>query len=309
MPHDPAIHLSVVIPTRDRPALVADCLATLLSQEEPPGGMEILLIDDGSAEPLTMEGAGHGSRVRCVRQDAQGLNVARNRGVAEARGKLLAFLDDDTLVRPGWASAVAEGFAVTGCDALGGRITLQFESDPPPWLTPRQFSFLSHYDLGPEPQEVSTRVRLPFGANFAVRRETLERLGGFRPDLDRIGSTLISNGETELLLRIVDENGKIAYWPAADVAHRVPAERLTKSWFQERALAQGVSDVRTIPPGKRTDSIIRTLLVARQLIFIAGSLPGVASRLARERSRFDQALWWTYCRGRIDEAKRFRLRP
>lgn len=90
---------------------------------------------------------------------------------------------------------------------------------------------------------------MPFGANFAITRVMLGQLEPFRDGLDRVGATLISNGETELLLRVLDIGGRIIYWPDAEVAHRVPAERLTKTWFRRRALAQGVSDVRWLDSG------------------------------------------------------------
>jgi glucosyl-dolichyl phosphate glucuronosyltransferase len=229
------MRLSVVIPTRDRPAMLADCLRTLADQAKPPGGMEVLVVDDGSQEPIAVDGARREVPVRCLRQAAGGLNAARNRGVEEAQGELIAFLDDDTLVRPGWANAIHEGFETRSCEALGGRITLQLDGEMPSWVTRKQLSLLSHYDLGPAPKEVGRRG-LPFGANFAVTRETLARFNGFRVDLDRVGTALISNGETELLRRILAARGRIVYWPAADVAHRVPAERLTKEWFRRRAL-------------------------------------------------------------------------
>jgi glycosyltransferase involved in cell wall biosynthesis len=301
------MRLSVVIPTRDRPELLADCLETLAVQAQPPGGMEILVVDDGSEEPLVLDGGRREVPVRCLRQPAGGLNAARNRGVEEARGELIAFLDDDTLVRPGWATAIHEGFATQSCEALGGRITLELGGELPSWVTRKQLSLLSHYDLGPAPKEVGRRG-LPFGANFAVTRETLARFDGFRVDLDRVGTALISNGETELLRRILAARERIVYWPAADVAHRVPAERLTKEWFRRRAVAQGVSDVRTEPTGERTESIVRALLLTRETIRAARDLPLLARQLARERSRFDLALWLAYSRGRREELKRLRLR-
>jgi glucosyl-dolichyl phosphate glucuronosyltransferase len=295
------MRLSVVIPTRDRPGLLSDCLRTLFDQSPPPGGMEIVVVDDGSREPvaatLSADAAG-GAPVRWLRQSGGGLNAARNRGIREAGGEIIAFLDDDTLVGPGWATAVHEGFERERCDALGGRITLDLEAEPPRWLTEKRRSFLSAYDLGDAPCEVRGPP-FPFGANFALARDTVASVGTFQAGLDRVGASLSSNGEIELLARIVAAGGRVVYWPQAAVAHRVPAERLTKTWFRRRAFAQGVSDVRTEPPSQRA----RPLRIAREVVRAGRALPIWVRRLIEGRGGFDAVLWLVYCRGRIAELR------
>jgi hypothetical protein len=120
---------------------------------------------------------------------------------------------------------------------------------------------------------------------------------------------LISNGETELFHRVLATGGRIVYWPAATVEHRVPRERLTQEWFRERALAQGASDVLTEATGPRTDAVIRCLLLARETVRMIGDLPDLLRHLARERRRFDFALWLAYARGRRAEIRRLRVGP
>jgi glucosyl-dolichyl phosphate glucuronosyltransferase len=295
------MRLSVVIPSRDRPGLLADCLQTLAGQGSPPGGMEIVVVDDGSREPiaetLAREAVGD-TPIRWIRQSGGGLNAARNRGIREARGEIIAFLDDDTLVSRGWAAAIHDGFERERCDALGGRITLEFEGRLPRWLTDQRLSYLSRYDLGDAPREVR-RPPLPFGANFALARGVLASAGTFQAGLDRVGDSLSSNGEIELLTRIIAGGGRIVYWPDAAVAHRVPPERLTKDWFRRRAFAQGVSDVRIEPAGRR----LYPLQVSRELIRAGRALPICVRRLLERRGSFDAALWLVYCRGRIAELR------
>src|SRR4051812_3607450 len=97
-------------------------------------------------------------------------------------------------------------------------------------------SYLSEYDGGPQ---------LPFGANCAIRRERCLALGGFRPGLDRVGDSLVSNGETELFGRLRASGGSVHYAPSAVVTHRIPSQRLTRPWLRRRARAQGTSDTLT----------------------------------------------------------------
>ena len=81
------------------------------------------MIDDGSESPiapLVAEAAAAGLPARCLRQAQAGLKAARNAGTNASTGEIVAFLDDDTLVEPGWACAIDRGFQ-SGCDALGAR--------------------------------------------------------------------------------------------------------------------------------------------------------------------------------------------
>lgn len=106
---DVAVRVSVVIPTFSRPAAIRSCLAALLKQTFPGDQFEIVIVDDGSPVPTELGdvGASKGSdpnhpEIRVVRQDNAGPGAARNRGVREARGQLIAFTDDDCLPLPDW---------------------------------------------------------------------------------------------------------------------------------------------------------------------------------------------------------------
>lgn len=238
------MRLSAIIPTHNRPAALRACLATLQRQDADPDAVEVVVVDDGSEEEmaaLVAEVARTGPiPMRCERQPTSGLNAARNRGTAVSSGEVLAFLDDDTLVSPGWASAMLAAFADHPCAGVGGSVELKLDGPEPDWLPSRR-SFLAEYDLGPEPVWLD-REPPPVGANCAVLRSEFERIGGFRTGLDRIGRSLVSNGDTEFFLRLRDGGGRLRYEPGAHVLHCVPADRLTTRYFARRYYAQGVSD-------------------------------------------------------------------
>jgi glycosyltransferase involved in cell wall biosynthesis len=288
------VQLSIIIATRDRPERLAACLKTLRAQDAAAGDLEVIVVDDGSSEPVQrrLAAALDSPRPRFVWQEPAGLNAARNTGAAASSGEVLAFLDDDTLVDPGWAHAVATAFHDTGCDALGGRINLLMEDAAPRWMTPRLRRYLAEFELGDQPDWI-TAEPVPVGANCAVRRSTFDVLGGFAAGLDRVGTSLISNGDTEFFRRLQRAGGTIRYEPRASVRHCVPATRLSRDFFQRRAHAQGLSDAlldirlqRRVVPMREYVRAGRSLAIAGKGLLAGGGLTG-------------GRIWLEYCKGRL----------
>jgi glycosyltransferase involved in cell wall biosynthesis len=292
-----SVRLSVVIPTRGRPDRLWACLATLAAARPPEGGWEVVVVDDGSERPLEEQvrplAAGDGPAVRFARQAPSGLNAARNRGALEARGQVIAFLDDDTLVDRDWARAMSAAFADPGCDAVAGRVVLRLEDAAPRWLTPKLRRYLAEYDQG----ELARPVHgdpVPVGANCAVRRGAWSSAGGFAAGLDRAGTSLLSNGDTEFFRRLLARGATIRYVPEARVEHCVGAERLTRQFFGRRAYAQGASDaLLTVAATGRAGSLVRETVRAGR------SAPIAARGVIEGRGVTTARFWIQYCRGRM----------
>ena len=121
---DPPV-VSVVVPTRGRAAYLDVTLDSLLAQR---AGIEheIVVVDDGGGVPQR-------PGVRYVSHpQRRGLNAARNSGIRESRAPLIAFVDDDVLVPPGWLAALVEGAARhPEAEAFGGPIRARFEGRVP----------------------------------------------------------------------------------------------------------------------------------------------------------------------------------
>lgn len=95
--HDSAL-VSVIIPSYNRAKILPPTLESVLAQTYPH--LEVIVIDDGSTDETAAVVAGYGERVRYIRQENQGVEMARNRGILESRGAYLNFLDDDDLMAP-----------------------------------------------------------------------------------------------------------------------------------------------------------------------------------------------------------------
>jgi glycosyltransferase involved in cell wall biosynthesis len=129
--------VSVVIPTRNRADLLSDVLGSLVEQDYPADRYEILVVDDGSIDdtPSVVEALAQAHskpRLSLLRQPAKNQNAARNRGVSEAKGELIAFLDDDELAPANWLSGLVAGcMRHPDADVVGGPYQLRLEASTP----------------------------------------------------------------------------------------------------------------------------------------------------------------------------------
>jgi glucosyl-dolichyl phosphate glucuronosyltransferase len=298
------MRLSAIIPTHERPQSLGRCLETLQAQDVGSGELEVVVVDDGSQSDIgavvTAASATASIPMRCEHQQLSGLNGARNRGVAVATGELLAFLDDDTLVSPGWARALLRAFDSHSCAAVGGKVELSLDGPAPDWLAERRY-YLAEYDLGSEPRSLTGDPwrggdPLPVGANCAVRRTDFDRLGGFHVGLDRIAGSLVSNGDTEFFRRLRAAGGALRYEPAAHVLHCVPAERLTIAYFTRRHYAQGVSDELLLTLEGEAPTWRRRYRLAREVGHAAKVL---GNDVRRGRGTVNARFWASYWAGRL----------
>jgi glycosyltransferase involved in cell wall biosynthesis len=216
----------------------------------PPGvEYDILVVDNNStdrtAAVLEEFAARFGSRLRSVFEPRQGLSHARNRAIAEARGEVLCFIDDDAIADRDWLAGHVRAYREDEqIVAVGGRILLHWPAgwSRPVWLAPPLDSYLSAFDLGPRRQWIRY-PHCPFGCNMSVRREVARAVGGFSVHLGRKGRNLISGEEQHFFYKLSNGGGRMLYEPQTLVYHLVPVTRLSKQFMLRRAYAQGLSNV------------------------------------------------------------------
>ncbi len=204
--HSPVI--SVVIPTRNRASYLDVALESLVSQRL-DGSFELLVADDWSSDATEEILKKWG--VRSVRAEhRRGANAARNAGVRATTAELVAFLDDDVYVPPGWLHAVRDGAArYPDAEAFGGPIRARFEGKTPSSCG-REKAPITTLDLG----ERDTEAPMVWGANMAVRRSAFNRIGPFD---EAVG---IGGDEEDWLLALRAAGGTIVYLSKAGVDHR-----------------------------------------------------------------------------------------
>lgn len=238
--------VSVVIATYNRSNLLPETLEALRQQTLPAGEFEIVVADNASTDRTrqVVEDAARqaGASVRYVFERRPGKSHAVNAAIEAARGALVAFTDDDVTPSPGWLEAMARAIDETGASFGAGRIVPGWEIHPPYWLQPALYGILAVPDNGTKRLLICRGENehvMPIGANMAVRREVLDRVGGLRADVGKLGGTLRSGEDHEFYLRLLGHGCTGVYEPRALVRHFVPAARLERAYFRHWSYANG----------------------------------------------------------------------
>lgn len=236
--------ISAIICTHNREAYLGAAIDTALAQDF--ASFEVLVIDNGSTDRTKdiVAARSQDPRLRYIYEPVLGLSVARNTGAREARSAILAYLDDDAEASPQWLKTLYQAYQENEKLAIaGGRVTLLWPEgmEQPNWLSMDLASNLGIYNLGEQVVYIENPGLTPRGLNYSIRRTFLEQVGGFDPNLGRVGKNLLSNEEVYMTQRALELGWQVAYLPDALVAHNVAPERTKRSWFLNRSWWQGIS--------------------------------------------------------------------
>jgi len=243
------VNVTVIVCTYNRSAALRTALESIAAGVLPGSTeWEVLVVDNNSrdqtrtvVEDLCQR---YPDRFRYLFEPQPGKSYALNAGLREARGKILAFTDDDVIVEPTWLTNLTSALYCGEWAGAGGRILPEKHFSLPPWLPaeqPRLLRVLALFDLGAEEGPLSDP---PLGANMAFRKESFERYGGFRTDLGPCPGTEIRGEDTEFGARMLAAGGRLRYEPSAVVYHAIPEERLRKDYFLAWWFDKGRSDFR-----------------------------------------------------------------
>ncbi len=219
---------SVIIPTYNRPVQLGQCLTGLTRLDYSPARFEVIVVDDGSTVPVAEVTAAFRPRLDLTLVSAPngGPSAARNRGAAVARGRYLAFTDDDCTVDRGWLRALDASASAAPEAMLGGR-TLNAVPDNPCSALSHLVVEVAYASYNVDPND----ARFFASNNLAVPAGRFRDLGGFDP-------AFTTAEDRDLCVRWIRGGGRLVYAPEAVVHH---AHRLTLAglWRQHFAYGRG----------------------------------------------------------------------
>jgi len=307
--------VSVVIATHNRSALLARTLDALAGQRWPNDRLEIVVADNGSTDDTRAVVDAAAVRDRAVRIHylyvaEPGKSFAVNAALQVATGDLLLFTDDDVVPEPQWIERMTAALVETGADFAAGRILPRWETAPPAWMSPALYGVLAVPDNGTARIPIAANGSImPIGANMALRRAVVDRIGGLRGDLGKLEGTLRTGEDHEFFLRMLQAGYRGVYEPDAVVHHWVPRERLERRYFR-RWLHQNGRDVAKLEAAY-TPAVARLLGVPRYLWRQAAidALTMVRAALAfDDRRRFASMLRLIWFAGYVRETARLKPR-
>ena len=239
--------ISVIVSTYNREEYLGKCLESLAQQDFSNDRFEIVLVNNistDSTEEICNDFAGKNEALdfNYFIETNQGISFARNRGIKEAKGDILVFIDDDAFANKDYLSKIDDFFLKNeNTAAIGGRIYPQFESEKPRWMSKYLIPLVSVIDLG-DNVKLFKAGKYPIGANMAFRKEVFEKLGDFNTELGRKGKGLEGGEEKDIFNRVKENNGLICYLPDAVVYHTVPDSRITNEFIKRQAIGIGLSE-------------------------------------------------------------------
>lgn len=252
-------HISVIIPSYDINELVylRESIDSILEQNY--SNFDIVVITEG--DELTNEiKDSHGDidivSIIQISNDDGGLSVARNEGIKQSDGEIIAYIDSDAVADSNWLNNIGEIYANDeSIIAVGGKAIPDWQSKRP-WYLPDSFLWLvgitheGHPDSG-------TIIRNTFGCNISYRRYIFDEIAGFTTDLGKSHGFNLQGEESELGSRIIEKYDTGMYYEEdAIVKHKVDEHQTTFNWLSKRAYLQGIT--KSIMNNKNKDTTLDT---------------------------------------------------
>lgn len=222
------MRISAIVCTYNREQFICETIDSILRGLREIESFEILIIDNNSSDrtPELLLKYKDYVNVKCVKEEKQGLSHARNRGIVEASGDVLVFLDDDIEIEPDYFVTLSKIFSDKNISIAGGKV-LPFKVAVPQWLPARYYYLASIFDIG---DKIKT-TRYIMGANFVIRKDLATKVGFFDIELGRKGNNLMSGEENDYMDRITLLGYKIYYIPDLIVYHKINDKLNTKYIF------------------------------------------------------------------------------
>ncbi len=261
--------ITISIATMDNVESCSKCIARVLGSNYE--SLEVLVVDNapelGHTEEMV---ANFDDRVRYAPEPRRGLSRARNKGIAEARGEIVVFIDDDVIVDKFWLNAIAHNFSCRPEVACVTGAIVAAEHETPAQQMLEQYGGFNKgsrrqvYDMKENrrdsPLYPFDAGRFGSGANIALRKSVVKELGNFAETLGA-GTKTHGGEDIDILQRVVSSGHTLIYEPAALMWH---FHRRTYSALERQMFRYGVGFSATV---------MKWLFEPHTAVAVAGKLP------------------------------------
>jgi len=252
MTHSPVV--TVLICTWNRAALLRETLESLAAMKvDRDVEWEVVVVDNNSTDDtrhvVAQASNGFPVPLHYLFEGRQGKSAAMNAGLRASTAPVIAFVDDDVHVSTRWLMTVRAAFRDRpDVSYVGGPVDPIWESPCPQWFEQSGkvlWGTIAILDYGLEPFVFEERQKVPLGANFAIRRTLIGRIGAFDPAVGRNSDHVLLGQELpEFFARARRIGVQGLYLPDMRVQHHVPARRLRPEYFRRWWFGKGISRAR-----------------------------------------------------------------
>ncbi len=240
--------LTAIICTYNRAKYIGGLLESVAKNDLAKSAYEIVLVDNNSTDNTreiceAFAKAHKDVQFRYVLEPEQGLSAARNKGIKEAKGDVIVYIDDDALVDTDYLRTYAEWFeAHPETMACGGPIEPLYETKEPSWMTPYTKALLTAWmNYGDKVREYP-KGRYPGGGNAAYRKEVFDKVGLFNTALGRKGGNLMGSEEKDIFDKMHSLGMQVLYLPTPILHHIIPQAKLEPDYFNRLTTQIGISE-------------------------------------------------------------------
>jgi len=239
-------HISIVVIKYNEPfGLIKDCLESIGKQKNVK--LEVIFLDqignnnyEQYLESITSENI----KFKYYVIPDIGLSYGRNLGIDLSSSDFVAFTDPDCILDDNWAFELHKTFH-DDVAIVGGKVIPEWLKEPKWYHKSKLISEMySLIDLSDNIHKTNKIC----GANFAVNKKIIKKIGNFDERFGRKGGTLLSGEETDLCNKIIVGGYTIVYNPFAFILHQIPKDRINVKWVSRRIFYGGTS--RALKGGK-----------------------------------------------------------
>jgi len=231
--------LSVIICTYNRADLLPDAINSLAQQNLNHADYEVVVVNNNSTDTtdqVCRKFAFENPDInfRYFIELRQGLSIARNRGINESTGELVAFIDDDATADPDYARNILSAFgSYSDYDTMGGKVLPVYpENNEPDWMSKYIEGVVSKVDYGENFSEFYSK-KYPVGCNMIFRRSLFSLIGLFNEDLK------FRSDDKYIFLKVREHGKRILYAPDIVVHHVIDKTRLNYGFIKKLCIQIG----------------------------------------------------------------------
>ena len=289
--------ISAVICSYNRARFILAAVESIFNQNFDKSEYEVIVVDnnskDNTVELLEKYKQSHPDyNFSYFVEYNQGVAYTRSRCALEAKGAIVAYLDDDSTAQPLWLQHIVSFYdAHPTVYSTGGKITPVFLTDIPDWYSKYFFGLVGNFNLGDKELKL-VKERYPCGANMSFRKKVFEEIGYFNHSLGRKGTGLIATEEKEIYKRILAAGHDVYYLPYVEVLHSVESNKFDKNYVKRHSKGIGGGE-RLRLKGENKALIIKFLEYIAKWVYAV--LYGIGFLVRGQWSKFimlERFRWW-----------------